>query len=92
MIKIKNPGFMVNLLNVYDVSMAIFKVFESNTGIQADPTKDGFDGFDQVRYYKASYMNDMMQRYKNWANKKRKTTKFEWVTTNVIFQFFTMKR
>jgi nucleoside-diphosphate-sugar epimerase len=34
MIKIKNPGFMVNLLNVYDVSMAIFKVFESKiTGI-----------------------------------------------------------
>ena len=28
-IEIMNPGFIVNLLNVYDVSVAIFKVFES---------------------------------------------------------------
>jgi nucleoside-diphosphate-sugar epimerase len=33
-IKIKNPGNFINLLNVYDVSVALFKLFESRmTGI-----------------------------------------------------------
>ena len=66
---------------------AFFKVFESNTGIQAPPTKDGSDAFDQVRYYDASYMNDMMQRYKNWANENKDKDFVDTKVVNPNFQF-----
>lgn len=66
---------------------AFFKVFESNTGIQADPTKDSDDGFSKVRYDQASYINDMMQRYKNWANKNKESEFIDTKVENPNFQF-----
>ena len=66
---------------------AFLKVFESNTGIQAPPTNDGYDGFSIVQYNKASYMNDMMQRYKNWANKNKESEFIDTKVENPNFQF-----
>jgi hypothetical protein len=64
-----------------------FKVITENQGIQAKATKNLSTGFEDYPYSKRAYMNDMMQRYKNWieVNKDK-----DFVNTKVInpnFQF-----
>jgi len=64
-----------------------FKVFITNEGIQAPSTNNLSTGFGSVNYEVREYMNDMMQRYKNWcdANKDK-----DFVNTKVVnsnFQF-----
>jgi hypothetical protein len=66
---------------------AFFKIITENEGIQANPTKDTIASFDSVAYNDRDYMNDMMQRYKNWCvlNKDK-----DFVNTKVVnenFQF-----
>tara|TARA_Y100000385_G_C13101518_1_gene644826 strand:+ start:929 stop:2611 length:1683 start_codon:yes stop_codon:yes gene_type:complete len=73
--------------NIADSYFAFFKIFESNTGIQAPPTNDKSSGFDKVRYTNSSYMNDLMQRYKNWSNKNKEKDFFNTKVVNPNFQF-----
>jgi hypothetical protein len=66
---------------------AFFKIITENEGIQADPTGVLSDGFSDFPYDNREYMNDMMQRYKNWieVNKDK-----DFVNTKVVnsnFQF-----
>lgn len=66
---------------------AFHKVIAENEGVQAKATRDTKASFDVVRYYEQPYMNEMMQRYKNWceANVGK-----DFVNTKVInpnFQF-----
>jgi hypothetical protein len=70
-----------------DSFFAFFKIIAENEGIQAKPTGVAYASFNDVYYYERDYMNDMMQRYKNWceANKDK-----DFVNTKVVnpnFQF-----
>ena len=64
---------------------AFHKVIAGNEGIQADPTKVTKPGFDDVSYWSQRYIDDMMQRYKNWANVNKDK---DFVNTKVINQNF----
>lgn len=73
--------------NAGESLFAFFKIIVENEGIQANATKDTSASFSNVYYYEREYMNDMMQRYKNWceANKDK-----DFVNTKVVnsnFQF-----
>jgi hypothetical protein len=66
---------------------AFFKIMAENEGIQAKPTKYKYDNFQEIKYKHRDYINNMMQRYKNWceANKDK-----DFVDTKVVnpnFQF-----
>jgi len=66
---------------------AFHKVILENEGIQAPKTEDVDSAFDLVRYYQQNYMNDVMQRYKNWCEVNKDK---DFVNTKVInpnFQF-----
>jgi len=79
-----------NLLAKYgeaDNFFAFFKIFESNTGIQAPATESTNSGFRDIGYNMASYMNDMMQRYKNWAEKNKDKPFVNSKVVNPNFQF-----
>ena len=74
-IKIKKPGFIVNLLNVYDVSTALFKVFESKiTGIVNIADKKNLKVIDIVnkcekifKNYKLNYKLNKIQYFKPYS-------------------------
>tara|TARA_R110002050_G_scaffold81989_2_gene175553 strand:- start:137 stop:1819 length:1683 start_codon:yes stop_codon:yes gene_type:complete len=79
-----------NLLAKYgeaDNFFAFFKIFESNTGIQAPATESTRSGFANIGYNMASYMNDMMQRYKNWAEENKDKPFVNSKVVNPNFQF-----
>jgi len=73
--RIKNPGFIVNLLNVHDVSVAIFKVFESKiTGIVNIADKKNIKVIDIVnkcknifKNYKLNYKLNKIQYFKPYS-------------------------
>jgi hypothetical protein len=50
---------------------AFHKVISENEGIQAPATTDTASSFDSVNYDEQIYVNDMMQRYKNWSEKNK---------------------
>tara|TARA_R110001632_G_scaffold128872_2_gene242955 strand:+ start:201 stop:1883 length:1683 start_codon:yes stop_codon:yes gene_type:complete len=70
-----------------DNFFGFFKIFESNTGIQAPATESTSSGFSNVGYNRAGYMNDMMQRYKNWAEKNKDKPFVNSKVVNPNFQF-----
>lgn len=66
---------------------AFHKVIAENDGIQASPTRNTSSNFKDVQYDSQRYIDDMMQRYKNWSeiNKDK-----DFVNTKVVnknFQF-----
>jgi hypothetical protein len=66
---------------------AFFKVMAENEGVQAKPTKRTQDTFEKVKYQYREYINDMMQRYKNWCETNKDK---DFVNTKVVnknFQF-----
>ena len=66
---------------------AFLKVISENEGIQAPATKDTQSAFDEVLYTEQPYMNDMMQRYKNWAEENKDKSFFNSKVINPNFQF-----
>jgi len=63
------------------------KIITENEGIQAPATKNTSTGFDHVEYDKQVYMDDMMQRYKNWAEANKDKPFFNSKVINPNFQF-----
>jgi hypothetical protein len=66
---------------------AFFKIMGSNEGVQAKATGVLSSGFDEVSYWKKDYMNQQMQRYKNWAKANKDKDYFNSKVTNPNFQF-----
>ena len=66
---------------------AFFKIMGSNEGVQAKATGDLSSGFGRVKYWKKDYMNQQMQRYKNWAKANKDKDYFNSKVTNPNFQF-----
>lgn len=66
---------------------AFHKVIAGNDGLQANPTGVTKAGFEDVQYWSQRYIDDMMQRYKNWAEVNKNE---DFVNTKVVnpnFQF-----
>jgi len=63
------------------------KIIYSNEGVQAKPTRVMSTGFDEVHYDEQIYMDDMMQRYKNWAEINKDQPFFNSKVINPNFQF-----
>jgi hypothetical protein len=64
-----------------------FKLINTNEGVQAPSTRNRSTGFDNIQYENREYMNDMMQRYKNWVEVNKDK---DFVNTKVVnpnFQF-----
>ena len=66
---------------------AFHKVISGNEGIQAPATGNTFSSFGNVYYEQQPYMNDMMQRYKNWAEENKDKSFFNSKVINPNFQF-----
>lgn len=66
---------------------AFFKIIASNEGVQAKPTKDYWDAFSELAHEQQPYMNEMMQRYKNWINENKDKGFVNTKVTNPNFQF-----
>ena len=66
---------------------AFFKIMGSNEGVQAKSTGDLSSSFSEVSYWKKDYMNQQMQRYKNWAKANKDKDYFNSKVTNPNFQF-----
>jgi hypothetical protein len=66
---------------------AFHKVISENEGIQAPATTDTASSFDSVNYDEQIYVNDMMQRYKNWSEKNKDQPFFNSKVINPNFQF-----
>jgi len=66
---------------------AFHKIIAGNEGIQAPPTKDTSSSFSNVEYDEQTYMNEMMQRYKNWAEENKDKPFFNSKVINPNFQF-----
>lgn len=78
---------MLGKKNIANTFFAFFKIYESNTGIQAKPTKNISSAFNDVGYWNAGYMNDMMQRYKNWSKENESNSFINSKVSNPNFQF-----
>ena len=63
------------------------KIIAENEGIQAPPTKDLSTGFSYIEYDRQIYMDEMMQRYKNWSEVNKDKPFFNSKVTNPNFQF-----
>lgn len=63
------------------------KIISTNEGIQAPPTNNKSTGFDNVQYDQQVYMDDMMQRYKNWSEINKDKPFFNSKVINPNFQF-----
>jgi hypothetical protein len=63
------------------------KIITENEGIQANPTKTLSTGFDYFPYTEQVYMDEMMQRYKNWAEANKDKPFFNSKVINPNFQF-----
>ncbi len=70
-----------------DTFFAFFKIYEGNTGIQAGATGSTTSGFSNWGYTSEGYMNDMMQRYKNWSKENKDSSFIDTKVTNPNFQF-----
>jgi hypothetical protein len=66
---------------------AFHKIIVENEGIQANATGDTSSSFTDVNYELRDYMNEIMQRYKNWSEVNKEK---DFINTKVInnnFQF-----
>jgi hypothetical protein len=83
-----NKAFALLSLEASGASFFAFhKVIAGNDGIQANPTGVTKAGFEDVQYWSQRYIDDMMQRYKNWVEVNKNE---DFVNTKVInsnFQF-----
>lgn len=66
---------------------AFFKIVAENEGVQAEPTKYYRENFKDVNYYSRFYINDMMQRYKNWTSQNKDKPFVNTRVVNENFQF-----
>lgn len=66
---------------------AFLKIIAENEGIQASPTGDFTSAFDEIGYPDRGYMNDMMQRYKNWSFENKEKPFINTKVKNPNFQF-----
>ena len=66
---------------------AFHKVITENEGIQANPTKVVSSSFEHVYYWEQTYMNEIMQRYKNWCEVNKDQDFVNTKTINPNFQF-----
>lgn len=78
---------LLSLSSTASSFFAFHKVIAGNQGIQAPPTGNTSSSFNEVRYEEQRYMNDMMQRYKNWAEENKDKTFFNSKVINPNFQF-----
>ena len=66
---------------------AFFKVMAGNEGVQAPSTKSTNSSFQSVNYENRTYMNLMLQRYKNWVQVNKDKPFVNTKVTNDNFQF-----
>jgi hypothetical protein len=66
---------------------AFHKIITENEGIQAKPTKVTSAPFVEVAYDKRDYINDVMQRYKNWSESNKDKPFINSKVVNKNFQF-----
>jgi len=66
---------------------AFFKIISENEGIQAPATGFTSTSFSDVEYYNRNYMNNMMQRYKNWCEENKDKPFINTKVGNKNFQF-----
>jgi hypothetical protein len=82
--------YVFNILSRQSVAgsfFAFFKVYCSNLGLQANPTRDMGANFDDVKYNLQDYINNMMNRYKNWIVVNKDKPFVNTRVTNPNFQF-----
>jgi len=73
--------------NIAGTYYAFHKIIVENEGVQAPPTEDNSPAFTNVKYTKRAYMNQMMQRYKNWAEINKEKDFINTKVSNPNFQF-----
>jgi hypothetical protein len=78
---------LLSLSSTASSFFAFHKVIAGNQGIQAPPTGNTSSSFTKVEYEVQKYMNDMMQRYKNWAEENKDQSFFNSKVINPNFQF-----
>lgn len=78
---------LLSLSDMADNFFAFHKVISENEGIQAPATGNTNSSFESVKYDTQAYMNDMMQRYKNWVEENKDKSFFNSKVTNPNFQF-----
>lgn len=66
---------------------AFFKIFFQNNGVQAQPTGWVNSNFTDVHYSERTYMNLMLQRYKNWIDVNKDEPFVNTKVNNNNFQF-----
>lgn len=66
---------------------AFLKVTAENEGVQAGATGSINSGFKDVQYQSRFYINDMIQRYKNWSEANKEQPFINTKVTNPNFQF-----
>lgn len=73
--------------NIAGTYYGFHKIIVENEGVQAPPTNREVSSFQDVAYTQRSYMNDMMQRYKNWAEINKDKDFINTKVSNPNFQF-----
>lgn len=66
---------------------AFFKTYFQANSVQTRKQANQGSSFSQVRYYEQDYMNEMMQRYKNWARENKGAYFINTKVENENFQF-----
>lgn len=70
-----------------DTLFGFLKIIAENEGIQADATGSVSTGFQTINYFRQDYIDDMMQRYKNWSEINKDKPFFNSKVSNPNFQF-----
>ena len=78
---------LLSTSNSAESFFGFFKIMAGNEGIQAPPTKDTSTSFDDIAYENRNYMNNMMQRYKNWCEENKDKPFINTKVVNKNFQF-----
>ena len=68
---------------------SFFKILNGNSNAQGVTTGDLGQSFSNIDYFNRSYMNEMMQRYKNWAKENEGQSFINSKVVNPNFQFST---
>jgi acyl carrier protein len=79
-----------NILGNGDVAssfFAFFKTYFQANSVQTAKQPNQSESFYRVRYYEQDYMNEMMQRYKNWARQNKGASFINTKVENENFQF-----
>lgn len=78
---------LLSLSSSADSFFAFHKIITENEGIQAKATGSTGSNFGEVRYYQQAYMDDIMQRYKNWSEVNKDKDFINTSVVNPNFQF-----